>query len=249
MGILEQPWLAGLVGMATPANAAYLRIMHAAACERLPAGADRRGLNRLRTAMVEVDFATLVDRLRAEDWPRAQAQIRDASIALKGAGADFLVVTSNTGSSLAQQARSATGLPILDIAAVTIDAIRARRLGKAGWLGTIRADRSGLYQTAAQPAGIDVVSLPERLAVQINALILDEMIYANVTEHGLHLLHDAIGWFGEAGCDCVILGCTDFVHAADSLSAARLPVFDSTTLHARAAAWASLDGRLPGACA
>ena len=108
-----QRLIPGLVGMATAANAVYLRALQAA--DAAARQVDGALLNRLKVVMFELDFAQFVENVRLQQWPACEHQIASAAHSLKAAGADFLVITSNTGSTLVGRAREETGLPVLDI--------------------------------------------------------------------------------------------------------------------------------------
>ena len=108
-----QRLIPGLVGMATAANAVYLRALQSA--DAAARQADGALLNRLKVVIFELDFAQFVENVRLQQWPACEHQIASAAHSLKAAGADFLVITSNTGSTLVGRAREETGLPVLDI--------------------------------------------------------------------------------------------------------------------------------------
>lgn len=227
--------------MATPANAEYLRIFHESAGSPAPGG---RCLNRLRTVLYEIDFTSFVENVKSGDWERASQHISEAAVALKAAGADFLVVTSNTGSSLASEAVTQTALPALDIVQEGIAEVVRLGFKRAGLLSTIRTDTARGYHTAGQQHNIDILSPDRQTAQRIQQLIFDELIFGECSAAASQVALDAITSFSDQGADCVILGCTDFVHLLPALGQACLPLIDSTTLHARATARAALRGNV-----
>jgi aspartate racemase len=120
-----------------------------------------------------------------------------------------------------------------------------RRLGfsRAGLLSTIRTDQARSYQLAAERQGMCVLSPSRPLADRIERLIFEELIAGKTSKAAFQAIRDAAFEFAAEGAECVILGCTDFVHLNDgSLSNTALPLIDSTVLHAQAAARAALDG-------
>jgi aspartate racemase len=242
MTLTPQRWTPGLVGMATPADCAYLRAMQNYSTAPLAGGL---ALNRLRAIYVALDFAALVDNIKAGAWTQAEQQISAAAQTLRAAGADFLVITSNTGSTLAGPAKAQTQLPILDIVAVALAEVRRLGFSRAGLLSTIRTDRTRSYQLAAEQHGVSVLSPSRPLADRIERLIFEELIAGKSSEAAFQAIRDAASAFAAEGAECVILGCTDFVHLNDgSLSNAALPLIDTTVLHAQAAARAALEGRI-----
>lgn len=241
MDVPEQQWIPGLIGMATPANAAYLRILHESPSGRTQ---DGRSLNRLRTVLYEVDFVSFVAHVKSDEWTKARQQIIEAAVGLKAAGADFLVVTSNTGSSLMSEALTQTALPVLDIVEASIAEVARLGFKRAGLLSTVRTDKARGYQNAGERHGISIVSPDSQIAQRIEQLIFDELIFGKCSVEGRHAVFDAITYFSDQGADCVILGCTDFVHLGPAQAQACLPLIDSTTVHARAAARAALCGNV-----
>jgi aspartate racemase len=168
----------------------------------------------------------------------------DAAVQLERAGADFLVVTSNTGSSFAHNVADRIPLPILSIADTTSKAARTAGAHRLGVLSTIRTCESGLFQKAG--SGFDVEFLAPRpdIAAAIDRLIFDELITGRVTQSGVGTVLDAIDSFRDMGADGIALACTDLTHLVPSLKGrTSLPLFDTTVLHAEAAAEIALGLR------
>jgi aspartate racemase len=201
-------------------------------------------LNRLRTVLYEVNFALFVEHIKSDEWEIASQHISEAAIALKAAGADFLVVTSNTGSSLASDAVIQTELPVLDIVETGIAEIIRLGFKRPGLLSTIRTDKSRGYHIAGQQHGIDILSPDTQTAQRMQQLIFDELIFGVPSVAARQVVLDAIALFSNQGADCVILGCTDFVHLLPALEHSALPLIDSTTLHARGVAQSALRGNV-----
>lgn len=242
MTLKPQRWTPGLVGMATPTDCAYLRVMQNYSTAPL---ASDLAVNRLRAIYVALDFAALVDNVKAAAWAQAEQQISDAAQSLRAAGADFLVITSNTGATLAGPAKAQTQLPILDIVAVALAEVRRLGLSRAGLLSTMRTDHTRSYQVAAEKQGMTILSPSRPLAERIERLIFEELVAGRTSKAAFQAIRDAASEFAAEGAECVILGCTDLVHLNDgSLANAALPLIDTTVLHAQAAARAALDGRI-----
>jgi aspartate racemase len=242
MTLEPQRWIPGLVGMATPADCAYLQVLQNHSAAPLPSGL---AVNRLRAIYFALDFASFVEHIKAGAWAQAEQQISTAAQSLKAAGADFLVITSNTGATLAGAAKLQTTLPFLDI--VTVALAEVRRLGfkRAGLLSTVRTDKARNYHLAAENIAVSLLSPSPTLADRVERLIFSELIAGRPSRAAFQLIRDAASAFAAQGAECVILGCTDFVHLNDgSLADAALPLIDTTVLHAQAAARAALEGRI-----
>ena len=170
--------------------------------------------NRLRAVLYEIDFALLVEHVSQEKWAACEQQIAAAAQAVRAAGADFLVVTSNTGATLAGRAREETTLPLLDIVSITVAELKAATCRCAGLMSTGRTDRSGVYHRAAAAAGINIVSPPPELAEAIQEIIVKELIHGRVSASGLATVSAVAAYFASKGVDSLVLGCTDMTHLA-----------------------------------
>jgi aspartate racemase len=228
--------------MATPTNGVYLRALQSQAQE---GGTGNRELNRLKTVLYELDFAELVHNVRTSRWPEAEAQIASAATAVKAAGAEFLVITSNTGITLSGRAAREARLPIVDIVQPTLAAIGSAQCRTAGLLSTRRTLESGVYRDAAQPLGLQVVSPASDVVSRVEEIIFGELVFGEVTARALDSITEACEEFARRGADAVILACTDMTHLAGELrSRTALFVADTTAIHAAAAAEVAWSGSM-----
>jgi aspartate racemase len=228
----EQCRVPGLLGMAVHTDIAYLRALH----ERANARRDLT-ISSLQVQLFTLNFALLVQHIRAREWASAEALVIDGIARLERGGADFAVVTSNTGSSLAEAVADRLALPLLSITDTTCRFAREAGCQSLGLLSTMRTSETGIYQRAGDRAGIAVVSPSVAHAERVEALIFDELISGEVSETGLAAVRQVIDWFAGQGCDGVAFACTDLTHMVPGLTGSTsLPIFDSTILHAQAAA-------------
>jgi len=238
----SQKLVPGLIGMSAHTDSVYWHAMHRWAMDQIPAG---RLLNSLRAMICSVDFFLLVDNIRASRWIEAQHQITEAAKAVEAGGAHFIVITSNTGHTLSQEA-AALHIPILDIAKVTCAATFASRCKTPGLLATSRCTESGMYQRWAGDYELEIVSPPVHIRDSVNELIFDELISGIVSDAGVRVIISAIEWFAEHGADSVILGCTDLTLLSEVVrKSSPIPIFESTRLHAESAARVAIEGRMP----
>lgn len=115
---------------------------------------------------------------------------------------------------------------------------------RAGLLSTSRTGMAHGYHAAGQQRGIAVITPAEQIKQRIEQLIFIELILGKYSAAGNQAALDAIASFSGQGADCVILGCTDFVHLLPALGQASLPMIYSTTVHARATARTALHGNV-----
>ena len=239
----SQKFKPGLIGMSIHTDSVYWNVMHYGAMNHVSGG---RSLNSLRAMICSVDFLLLVDNVRASRWVEAQHQITEAAKALEASGADFIVITSNTGHTLAGQAATALHIPILDIAKVTCLDVVASRSKTPGLLATSRCAASGMYQRWAGEYGLEILSPPSSVLDSVNEVIFDELISGGVSDAGVAVIIKAIEWFAKHGADSVIFGCTDLTLLSERVAkSSPIPIFDSTRLHAESAARAAIEGKLP----
>ena len=196
----------------------------------------RGGLHSARLVLVSVDFDEVERLQRAGDWDAAGLLLADCARRLERAGADFIVLCTNTMHKVAPAIEAATRLPLFHIADPTADAIRAAGLRKVGLLGTRFTMEQDFYRARLESRhGLEVVVPGEAGRALVHRVIYDELCQGRVLDASREAYRDVIRELVQAGAEAVILGCTEIallVGPADS----PVPVFDTTALHARKAA-------------
>jgi aspartate racemase len=237
---LDQKLIPGLVGISTYVDFAYQKAMQLAA---LGGDATKGPINRLRTVTATLDFRLLIDNLRGGRKDDAEEQVAVACATLAAGGANFIVVTSGTTSTLTTRARQRVALPFLDIAEASFKP--ARPQGPVGLLCTRYTTTGGMFHAAAKRHATDIVMLAEQTGERVDRAIFDDLVGGAVSESGLRTFAAAIGELKQAGAASIILGNTDLTLIADDLRrVAQVPLIDSAVEHARAAAHAALTGNL-----
>lgn len=240
MPVLSQQWVPGIVGISTYVDYAYQKEIQLTA---IRAAGTQGPINQLRTVTVTLDFNLLVANLQSGRKQAAEEQVAVTAQALEAGGADFIVVTSGTTSTLTARARQRVSIPFLDLAAAAWKDVTTA--APVGLLCTRHAAAGGIFQAAAERHGVALILPPFRTAERVDQAIFGELICGQVSEETVRLLRDAIAELVERGAASIILGNTDMTLAADQLQkTASVPLIDSARAHARAAARAALDGRL-----
>lgn len=233
----RQRLVPGILGFAPATDAAYLRELQASAST----GAG--GVNVLRTLSATLDTDEFFALDVAGRTREAEELALAAARSLRAGGADFLVVTSNTGSIILEGADEQV-LPILDIFDTAVRATLEAGFATAGLLSTRRTAESGRYQRAAEQRGARVLVPPAETVARIDRLIGAEAIRGIQTPESLRLLQETVDRFADEGADAVILGCTDLMlFGLEAIGRGVLPIVDSTRAHARAAAQLAVTGR------
>jgi aspartate racemase len=160
---------------------------------------------------------------------------------LAAAGAEFLICPDNTIHAAMSEVVPRSPLPWLHIAAVVADEAAARGFKRLGIAGTRWLVDSEVYPEQLASRGIDYRRPAAADRDEIQRVIMDELVYGVVEPRAVASLQAVIGRLRDAGCDAVVLGCTELPLAIDDRSSP-LPTLDSTRLLARAALRRSVQG-------
>lgn len=239
MPVMAQLMIPGVVGISTYVDYVYHREIQVTATSEV--GIDGP-INQLRVITATLDFHQLVTNLQEGRLDDAEEQVAVAVRVLEAGGADFVVVTSGTTSTLTARARAQVSLEFLDLAESAWQEVGDARL--VGLLSTRRAAAGGIFQAAAERRGATLLLPRPELAAQLDDLIFGELVRGKVTEAAAAMLREAVVELADAGAELVILGNTDMTLAAGRLGDTSVPVIDSARAHARASARAALSGSL-----
>jgi aspartate racemase len=229
--------LIGLIGgMSWESSAEYYRLINQQVRARLG------GQHSARLLLYSVDFAEIERLQQAGRWDEAGALIADAAVRLARAGADFLLLCTNTMHKVAAQVEAASGLPLLHIADATGRSVREAGLRRVGLLGTRFTMEEDFYVGRLRSAfGLEVIVPPMVDRVIVHRVIFDELCQGELRDASRNEYLRIIAALAADGAEGVILGCTEIpllVRPADSA----LPLFDTTRLHAGWAVEQALAG-------
>lgn len=227
----------GLIGgMSWESTIPYYRHLNEAVKARLG------GLHSAKLVLFSVDFHEIERLQQSGDWDQAGRLLAAAAQALERAGAELLVLCTNTMHKVAPAIEQAVGIPLLHIADPTAAAIQAAGLDVVGLLGTRFTMEQAFYrERLEQRHGIRVLipDVPQR--EDVHRIIYEELCLGQVREESRETYRRIIANLVAQGAQAVILGCTEIgllVGAGD----ASVPLFDTTALHARQAAEWALAG-------
>ena len=220
----------GLIGgMSWESSLTYYQRINTLVKERLG------GLHSARLVLYSVNFHTIEALQRRGDWDEAGRQLTDAGRALRAAGAECLLICTNTMHKVAETVESSAGLPLLHIADTTGDAIRAAGLGRIGLLGTRFTMEEAFYRERLRERhGIDVITPEEADRARVHAIIYEELCLGRLLDTSRAELLAIVDRLAAQGAQGVVLGCTELPLLVQPAQCA-LPLFDTTELHARAA--------------
>lgn len=226
----------GLVGgMSWESSAEYYRILNQGVRDRLGPTASARCL------LWSFDFSE-IERLQHDgDWPALTDRMADAARRLETAGAELLVICTNTMHLMADAVQAAVSVPLLHIADPTAERIKAAGLHRIGLLGTAFTMEQDFYKgRLAARHGLDVLVPDEADRATVHRIIYGELVAGIVTPASRVAFRAVIARLVARGAEAVILGCTEImllVRPEDS----PVPLFDTTALHAEAAIEQALD--------
>jgi aspartate racemase len=223
-----------LGGMSWESTAHYYRVLNEAVRDR--AG----GLHSAEILMHSVDFAPIAELQRQDDWETAAIRLGDAARGLAAAGADFLVIATNTMHIVAPQIEAAAGIPVLHIADPTADAALAAGVTTLGLLGTRFTMEKDFYTRRLEERGLTAIvpEAPDRDTV--HRIIYDELVLGIVRDESRAEYRAVIQRLIDRGADGIVYGCTEIMMLVGADDAS-VPTFDTTELHALAAVDLSLS--------
>jgi aspartate racemase len=193
------------------------------------------GLHSARVALYSVDFADVEPLQRTGRWDEAGEALARAGRAVEAAGADFLVLCTNTMHKVAPAIEAAVSIPLLHIADPTAAAVKRAGIGTVGLLGTRFTMEQDFYRERLEGRhGLEVL-VPEAEGREIvHRVIFEELCRGVVSEESRARFREVIDDLVRKGAEGVILGCTEIAMLV-APSDSPVPVFDTTRLHAAAA--------------
>lgn len=221
-----------LGGMSWESTLPYYRIVNERVRERLG------GLHSARLVLHSVDFAGIEAMQHRGDWDAAGALLADAARGLRKAGAEAIVLCTNTMHRVAPAIEAALDIPLLHIADATAARIRAAGLARVALLGTRFTMEQAFYRERIEAAGIALLTPEAGERERVHRIIYDELCLGRILDGSREDYRGIIAGLVARGAQGVILGCTEIgllIGAGD----AEVPLFDTTRIHAEAAAdWA-----------
>ena len=219
----------GLIGgMSWESSKHYYALVNEAVKARLG------GLHSARCILWSVDFADVEPLQRANRWDEAGELLNRAALGLERAGADLLVLCANTMHKVADRALRGVRIPLLHIADVTADRVKAAGLRRVALLGTRYVMEEDFYRRIAERHGVEVVVPDKADRDEVHRVIFEELVLGRVEARSKARYLEIMNALVKGGAQGVVAGCTEIgmlVGQAD-LS---VPLFDTTELHARAA--------------
>lgn len=220
----------GLIGgMSWESSSEYYRLVNEGVKARLG------GLHSARCVMVSVDFAEVETLQHQGRWDEAAGLLAAAAQSVERGGAEFLVICTNTMHKVAEAVQARVQIPLLHIADATAELVKAAGIQRIGLLGTRFTMEEDFYKgRLTQKYGLDVL-VPEAASREIvHRVIYEELVLGQIEAASKQQYLTIIEQLIAQGAEGVILGCTE-IGLLVQPSDARVPLFDTTRIHAEAA--------------
>jgi aspartate racemase len=220
----------GLVGgMSWESSLEYYRIINEAVKEKLG------GFHSAKCIMYSVDFEEIEKLQHQGKWEEATVLMIDAARRVEKGGADFVVICTNTMHKMADDVQESINISLLHIADVTAEEIIKRGLKKVGLLGTRFTMEEDFYKgRLLEKHGLEIIIPNEEERQTIHSILYSELVMGEIKRISKETFQTIIQNLEARGVEGVILGCTEIpllVKQEDY----EIPLFDTTTIHARAA--------------
>ncbi len=224
-----------LGGMSWESSALYYRWINEMVRDALG------GLHSAKIAMVSVNFQDIEDLQHTGEWEKSGAILSQSAKQIEAAGADFLLICTNTMHKVAPQIEAAINIPLLHIADATAEAIKAQGIKTIGLLGTTFTMEQNFYAgRLAEKHGLTVLTPPKADRDIVHRIIYEELVIGVIRHDSraeyLRIMED----LQQQGAEGVIEGCTEIVTLVQQKHTA-VPLFDTTAIHAEAAVKMALD--------
>jgi len=219
----------GLIGgMSWESSAVYYERLNRGVAER------QGGLSSARIVLASVDFAEVNALQEAERWDEVAEVLTAAARSVEAAGADFVLLCTTTFHQVAEQVEAAVGIPLLHLADVVAEAVKAQGIETVGFVGTRYPMSHTFFADRLATHGVQVLMPDARHHDALNAIVYDELVAGRVLDPSRRTVVSVIEELWDAGAGGLVLGCTELellVTQPDS----ELPLFACTDLHVRAA--------------
>jgi len=224
---MKTPGLIG--GMSWESTATYYRLINEYVKEALG------GFHSAQCLLYSVDFAEIEECQSGGDWNRGAEILIDAARRLEKAGADFIIICTNTMHKVAPQIQAQIGIPILHIAEATADELVKNKINCVALLGTQYTMTQDFFKERITARGIEVL-IPDAMDISlVNQVIYHELCLGLISPGSKAEFVRIIEALASRGAQGVILGCTEIgllVGPEDT----SVPLFDTTVIHADQAA-------------
>jgi len=220
----------GLIGgMSWESTITYYQILNTLVREKIG------GFHSAKLILFSVDFAEIEGFQTTNQWQEAGQLLADAAKSLEAAGADFLVLCTNTLHKVSDQITACTHLPFIHIADALIEEIHRKGYKRVGLLGTKYTMGESFYQDMLRKAGIEVLVPNLEDQNTVNMVIFNELCFGIIEKQSRDAYRSIIHNLVTEGAQAIALGCTEIGLLITQEDLPEIPLLDTVQLHARKA--------------
>ncbi|WP_018918721.1 aspartate/glutamate racemase family protein [Vreelandella zhanjiangensis] len=225
-----------LGGMSWESTQSYYRALNEGVKQALG------GFHSAKIVLISVDFAEIETLQQQGDWDKAGELLASAAQNIERAGADFLLLATNTMHKVAPAIEQAIGISLLHIADATAEQLMQDGITRVGLLGTRFTMEQDFYKARLQDAfGIEVVVPDSAEREAVHRIIFDELCQGKINSDSRERYLEIIDSLHQQGAQAVILGCTEIALLVEQAHT-HVPLYDTTALHASRAVARALKG-------
>jgi aspartate racemase len=193
------------------------------------------GFHSAKVLLYSVDFDEIEKYQASGDWEKSGEVLADIAARLEQAGADYIVIATNTMHKVIPQMKKKISIPIIHIAEATADKLKENGISTVGLLGTKYTMKQDFYKEKLIEAGLKVLIPNDEDVEKVNDVIYNELCLGNIRHESKEKYIEIINKMAKEGAQGVILGCTEIglLIKQDDVD---IPVFDTTLIHAEKAA-------------
>lgn len=219
----------GLIGgMSWESTQSYYRLLNEGIKNRLG------GLHSAKIVLYSVDFAEIETLQHQGEWQQTGEILASAAASVQAAGADFLLVCTNTMHKVAPAIAAKISIPLLHIADATADVLIEQGISRIGLLGTRFTMEQAFYRERLQQRGIEVVVPDSDDREQVHQIIYSELCLGICNPQSKATYLQIVSRLADQGAQGVILGCTEIALLIQQQDTS-VPLYDTTTIHAEQA--------------
>ena len=219
----------GLIGgMSWESSAVYYKLINKKVNEILG------GYHSAKCVMVSVDFAEIEKLQKIEDWENQNKIMIESAQQLEKAGADLVILCTNTMHICSDEIIKNTAIPFLHIAKATGEKIKENNLKKIALLGTKFTMEKDFYKDILADYGIEIIIPDKKSKDIVHNIIYKELVHGNINNNSKEAYQKIINNLQHRGAEGVILGCTE-IPLLIKPNDVDIPIFDTTKIHAESA--------------
>ena len=202
--------------------------------------AELGGLHSAKLVLYSVDFAEIESLQHQGNWPATAEILMNAAQALERAGADFILICTNTMHKVAEQVQQAISIPLLHIADATARVLNNDKIKRVGLLGTRFTMEQTFYRERLEHQGIQAIIPNEVQRERVHAVIYNELCLGKINNESKQDYLEIVRSLKDQGAEGVILGCTE-IGLLIQRSDTDVTIYDTTEIHAQEAVNVALN--------